>query len=146
VPDLESSVPLVLLVDDFDDALDMYTEYFTYYGFRVVTARDGAQAMTVAQQHRPDIILMDIRMPVMDGTDAMRALRRDSSFDRVPILAVTSLAFDEERALALRAGFDDVVAKPCLPDELLGYLRRWLTTPRQAPHASTASSVEQISS
>jgi two-component system, cell cycle response regulator DivK len=131
VPTPERSSPLILLVDDFDDALEMYTEYFRYKGYLVVTAADGALAVTAAQHHRPDIIVIDVHMPVVNGMDMVRGLRSDPSFDHVPIVALTWLVLDGERALALRAGFDDVLLKPCLPDELLAHVRMWLTVPRQ---------------
>ena len=108
----------ILLVDDFEDGLEMYHEYLTFRGHRVVVARDGVEAVDQARLHRPDLILLDLRMPKMTGTEVMRVLRSDSSFKRVPILALTAHALDGERRAALLAGFDAVIAKPCLPDEL----------------------------
>ena len=108
----------ILLVDDFEDGLEMYHEYLTFRGHRVHVARDGVEAVDQARLHRPDLILLDLRMPKMTGTEVMRVLRSDSSFERVPILALTAHALDVERRAALLAGFDAVIAKPCLPDEL----------------------------
>lgn len=108
----------ILLVDDFEDGLEMYREYLTYRGHRVVVARNGTEAVDQARLHRPDLILLDIRMPRMTGTEAMRVLRSDGSFENVPIIALTAHALDAERRAALAAGFDAVIAKPCLPDEL----------------------------
>lgn len=118
--------PLILLVDDFPDGLDMYQEYLTYRGYQVVVARDGEEAIAQARRHRPDLILLDIRMPAMTGTDAMRILRADASFRDVPIIALTAQALETEKVAALAAGFDELIAKPCLPDELAAAVERIL--------------------
>ncbi len=118
----------ILLVDDFEDGLDMYQEYLTYRGYHVLVARNGEEAISQARAHRPDVILLDIRMPGMTGTDAMRVMRSDPSVRRVPIIALTAQAFDGERIAALAAGFDELIPKPCLPDELVLALERILET------------------
>lgn len=120
----------ILLVDDFEDGLDMYQEYLTYRGYRIVPARTGEEAIVQARAHRPDVILMDLRMPGMTGTDAMRVLRSDPAFQHVPIIALTAHALDSERTDALAAGFDDLIPKPCLPDHLALAVERILATPR----------------
>ena len=122
----------ILLVDDFEDGLDLYQEYLTYRGYRVIVARNGDEAVAQARAHAPDLIMMDIRMPLMTGTDAMRILRTDPSFGRVPIIALTAHAMEEERVVALAAGFDEVIAKPCLPDQLVLAAERILAAARQA--------------
>ena len=126
-----STPPLILIVDDFDDALDIYQQYLTFKGYRVVTARSGREAIDVARTRMPAVILMDLSMAVMTGTEAMRILRSDSAFSDVPIVAFTAHALQDERLAALHAGFDEVVAKPCLPDELVTAVARLLTTPRR---------------
>jgi CheY-like chemotaxis protein len=118
----------ILLVDDFEDGLDMYREYLEYRGYRVVLARNGREAILQARTQNPDAILLDIRMPVMTGIDAVRVLRADPSFRHVPIVALTAHALEDERIAALAEGFDEVVAKPCLPDELVFCLERLLET------------------
>jgi two-component system, cell cycle response regulator DivK len=122
----------ILLVDDFEDGLEMYEEYLVYRGFQVTVARDGEEAVAKARSHRPDVILLDLRMPGLTGTEAMQILRADQSFANTPILALTAHAMDEERRVALGAGFDEVIAKPCLPDALVTTLERVLTN-RTAP-------------
>jgi CheY-like chemotaxis protein len=116
----------ILLVDDFKDGLDMYQEYLTYRGYQVIVARSGEEAISQARRHRPAVILLDIRMPVMTGTDAMRVLRADPSFQNVPIVALTAHALKDERVAALAAGFDELIPKPCLPDELVVAVERIL--------------------
>jgi CheY-like chemotaxis protein len=110
--------PPVLLVDDVEDARDIYQTYFAHRGRRMVCAADGREAIARAQQERPCIILLDLRMPGMTGTETLQQLRSDPALAGVPIVAFTAHALAEERLAALGAGFDAVIAKPCLPDEL----------------------------
>ena len=114
---------LILLVDDFEDALSIYGQYLEHHGYAVAVARDGLEAVNAARAHRPALILLDLRMPVMSGADALKILRSDRAFDGTPIIALTAHALDDERAQALADGFDHVVSKPCLPDELLRVVR-----------------------
>jgi len=115
--------PLVLLADDVQDGREMYGEYLRYSGFRVITAADGAEAMRLAEVYLPDVILMDVRMPVVNGSTAMRILKADPRLVRTPIVALTAHALDDERAAMLAGGFDDVITKPCLPDRLVLAIR-----------------------
>jgi two-component system, cell cycle response regulator DivK len=124
----------ILLVDDYEDGLEMYEEYLTYQGFQVVVARNGDEAVARARSHRPDLILMDLRMPGMTGTEAMHILRADRSFVNTPIVALTAHALEGERRLALDAGFDELIAKPCLPDALVAAVERILND--RTPHSS----------
>ena len=111
----------------------MYREYLTYRGYQVVVARNGEEAILQARLHRPEVILLDIRMPGLTGTDVMRALRSDPSFHHVPIIALTAHALEGERIAALAAGFDELIPKPCLPDQLALAVDRILATPRVQP-------------
>lgn len=125
----------ILLVDDFEDGLEMYHEYLTYRGYQVVVARNGEEAIVQARKHRPDVILLDIRMAVMTGTAVMRVLRADPSFERTPIIALTAHALDGERIAALAAGFDELIPKPCLPDQLVLAFERVRATRRDSQPA-----------
>jgi two-component system cell cycle response regulator DivK len=124
--------PIILLVDDFNDALEMYREYLAFNGYRVVTARSGQEALDVAKANLPTLIFMDLRMPHMSGTEALHLLRSDPTFRTVPIIAFTAHALEDERLKALRDGFDEVISKPCLPDDLAAAIERLLarTLPR----------------
>jgi CheY-like chemotaxis protein len=122
--------PLLLLVDDYQDALEMYEEYLKFRGYHVVTASSGAAAIEIARQQRPALILMDLQMGGMTGTEALRILRADPSHRHVHIVALTAHALDGERHAALAAGFDEVLAKPCLPEDLVTAVARLLATPR----------------
>jgi two-component system cell cycle response regulator DivK len=116
---MSSSRPLILLVDDFDDALEIYSTYLTFHGYDVMTAGNGAEALAAARAHAPALVLMDLRMPVMDGTAALREMRATPQLARIPVVALTAHALETERLAALAAGFDAVISKPCLPPDLL---------------------------
>lgn len=123
-------MPLVLLVDDFLDALDMYREYLIYRGYSVTTAKSGEEAIRAAAVECPDVVLMDVQMPDMNGVEAMRILRSREEFARVPIVALTAHAMDNERQQLLIDGFDEVIPKPCLPNALADAVERLLEFPR----------------
>ena len=127
--------PLVLLADDFDDAREMYAEYLRFHGYEVVTATDGSSAIEVARAHKPDIVLLDIRMPGMNGMEAMRTIRAEPEIGHIPIVALTARALAEEREAVLQAGFDAFISKPVVPEQLLVHVQRILEA-RQARPAS----------
>lgn len=102
----------VLVVDDYPDGRELLAEYLQYRGFSVVAANSGAEALAIAAQIRPAAILMDLRMPDMDGWEATRRLRGDPATRDIMIVAVTAAALTDEVEKALRAGCDAVVAKP----------------------------------
>jgi CheY-like chemotaxis protein len=110
---------LVLVADDFADTRDLYRDILELEGFTVVTAEDGVEALEVARRDRPAIVVLDIRMPRLSGLDAMRALKADRVLAAAPVVALTAHAFPADQAMLLDAGFDAVLAKPCLPDELV---------------------------
>ena len=120
--------PLVLLVDDFDDARELYADYLEFRGYRIVTASSGPEALTIARlPDRPALILMDLRMFGMSGGETMRILRGEPEFAEVPIVAFTAHALDNEREAAIFDGFDAVITKPCLPDELAALIDQYLS-------------------
>jgi CheY-like chemotaxis protein len=118
--------PVILLVDDYDDALEIYATYLTFHGYRVQTARNGREAVDAVEAIKPALVLMDLRMPILDGTEALREIRRLPQCAALPILALTAHALEDERVAALADGFDAVITKPCLPDELLHAVRAML--------------------
>ena len=110
----------------------MYAEYLAFNGYRVVTAMNGRAAVEAASVETPALIFMDIRMPVMTGVEALHLLRTNPTLSSVPIIALTAHALEDERAAAMLEGFDDVIVKPCIPDELVAAARRWLAAGRSA--------------
>jgi CheY-like chemotaxis protein len=124
--------PLVLVADDYADVREMYAEFLEYAGFRVIQAQTGAEALDAARQFRPDIILMDVTMPGLDGFTATRLLRQDQSFAATPILMLTAHVFAEHEDSAQAAGCTGFIRKPCLPDDLVREVREALQRARQA--------------
>ena len=120
--------PLVLVVDDYQDAREMYAEYLEFSGFRTAEARNGAEALEQAFALTPDVILMDLSLPVMDGWEATRRLRADARTQNIPIVALTGHALSGHADGARDAGCDAYVTKPCLPDALVQEVKRILGT------------------
>ena len=118
--------PLVLVVDDYQDAREMYAEYLSFSGFRVEEASTGAEAIEKAFALRPDVILMDLSLPGMDGWTATRRLKNDERTRGIPVVALTGHALAGASEGARQAGCDAFVTKPCLPDELVVEVRRML--------------------
>jgi len=119
--------PLVLLVEDYDDTREMYASYLSYSGYRVAEARDGEEALSLAFSLRPDIILMDLALPRMDGWEATRRLKGDERTSSIPVVALTGHALTGHAEGARAAGCDSFVIKPCLPDDLVDEIRRVLS-------------------
>lgn len=114
----------ILIVDDHLDSREALSALFEAFGYEVIEAANGREAIARAQSERPDIILMDIMMPELDGLDAARAIRRIPGCERLPIIAVTAL--DEAKDLALKAGMTDYVRKPVDIHGLLAKVNVWL--------------------
>ena len=129
---MKTDKPRVLLVDDYPDAREMYSEYLEYSGFEVVEASNGMEAIQRAVDDAPDIILMDLSLPVMDGWEATRRLKADEATRHIPIVALTGHALAGASEGAKRAGCDSFVTKPCLPDDLVVEVRRMLGTVKQS--------------
>lgn len=117
--DLSRHSPLVLVVDDFEDNRAMYAEYLAYSGYSVEQAADGEEALKLAQNLLPDIVVMDLSLPVMDGWEATRRLKADERTRRIPVIALTGHALASHSRGAREAGCDAFLAKPCLPEKLV---------------------------
>ena len=111
----------VLIVDDFDDTRLLLRTWLERRGFRVVEAENGLQAIDRADTELPDLIIMDMQMPGLDGLSATRRIRK--SHDSVPILAVSAYGAEQYRDLALAAGCNDYVSTPFEPATLEGIIR-----------------------
>jgi CheY-like chemotaxis protein len=123
--------PLVLIVDPFADAREMYAEYLEFHGYRVATAATGMEAIRLARAYAQALILMDTHLPEMSGLDTLRVFRADPALHHIPILAFTTNTMDHERAAARKVGFDAVIPKPCLPDELITLIQPYLAKYRR---------------
>ena len=124
--DSKPDKPRVLVVDDYPDAREMYGEYLEYCGFEVVQASNGMEALQRALDTTPDIILMDLSLPVMDGWEATRRLKADKRTENIPVVALTGHALAGISEGAKKAGCDAFVTKPCLPEDLVKEIRRVL--------------------
>jgi CheY-like chemotaxis protein len=107
--------------------------WLTFSGFVVDEAANGADALALARDKRPDLVLMDLCMPVMDGVEAIKALRADSPTAQVPIIVITAQGTDESAQRAAEAGADAYVDKPVMPDELLQHMRDAFNRKRNQP-------------
>jgi two-component system cell cycle response regulator DivK len=115
---------LVLIVDDTPDVRDLYTSYFVAQGLSVVAAHDGEAGIAAAIQYRPDVIVMDLSMPVLDGVTAIRRLKADPRTRAMPVILVTGYPYKAIEQGALEAGAAVFLTKPCLPEDLERHVRR----------------------
>jgi CheY-like chemotaxis protein len=116
----------ILVVDDFDDTRLLLRTWLERKGFRVLEAENGTRAVAVAETERPNLIIMDLEMPEMDGLAATRKLRELKNFAIVPIVAVSAYGADQYRDHALAAGCNEYVSTPFEPDDLEKLIRSLL--------------------
>ena len=116
----------ILVVEDAEDNRDMLSRRLQRKGHRVVQAADGQEAVDMATRERPDLILMDVSLPVMDGLEATRRIKARTETQTTPIIAVTAHAMSGDRDKALRAGCDDYHAKPVELPRLLAQMEALL--------------------
>jgi CheY-like chemotaxis protein len=128
-----AKVPLILIVEDFTDAREMYAEYFTFLGYRVTTAENGLEAVDKAGSQHPDVILMDLSLPILDGWEATRRLKASDKTKHIPVIALTGNALAGHDERARKAGCDSYLTKPCLPESVEKEIRRVLGTPATDP-------------
>jgi two-component system, cell cycle response regulator DivK len=118
--------PRVLIVDDYPDAREMYGEYLESAGFDVIQAANGVEALRRAADEAPDIVLMDLSLPVMDGWEATRRLKADVRTSAIPVVVLTGHVLSGMSEIVQQAGGAAFVAKPCLPENLVEEVRRVL--------------------
>lgn len=127
----------MLLVEDNEDNRIIYSTVLRHTGFDVVEALNGVQAVELARRLLPDLILMDISIPEMDGWEATRILRQDSTTRDIPIIALTAHALADDRERANAIGFTAYLAKPIEPRAVVAEVRRWIDNGAGAPPAAT---------
>jgi CheY-like chemotaxis protein len=118
----------ILVVDDFDDTRLLLRTWLEKRGFRVVEAENGVDAVAQAENESPDLIIMDMQMPQLDGLSATRKIRKVKQLNSVPIVAVSAYGADQFRELALAAGCDEYVSTPFEPEALEGLIRSLVRT------------------
>jgi two-component system, cell cycle response regulator DivK len=114
---------LVLIVDDNEMNVKLARDVLRFAGFRTVEAATGGEGVSLAIEHLPDVILMDIRLPDMDGTDAVRLLKAEPMTAGIPVVALTSFAMKGDRERFLAEGFDGYLEKPISVKEFPGQVR-----------------------
>ena len=117
--------PVVLVVDDNDDARAMYADLLRSAGFEVKLAADGDEALAAAEE-RPGVILMDLSMPGLNGWEATRRLKTGERTKDIPIIVLTAHDLDHYREVAVAAGCDEFLSKPCAIEDLIAAVRRAL--------------------
>ena len=123
-PAQETSTPLVLIIDDAEDLRLVVAEFLETQGFRVTTVKNGFEGVRVAVESKPDVILMDLDMPGMDGLETARLLKRQSVTAAIPIVAFTGQTLLNDLPRLQACGFTDLISKPHQPLALLATLRR----------------------
>jgi len=118
----------ILVVEDNELNLKLVRDVLRYAGYEVMEARTGEQGVALAAECRPDLVLMDLQLPGIDGTETLRQLRASPLTKEVPVVAVTAFAMREDRERAFRSGFDGFVEKPFSARELPAQVRGFLPT------------------
>ena len=122
----DPSGPLILVIDDAEDTRDVYAQFLQHVGLRSVTAADGEDGLEKARALRPDLIVLDLGLPKLDGWEVTRRLKSDPTTRAIPIIAVTGHAQAEQRQRALDAGVAEYCVKPCTPADLVAMIERHL--------------------
>ena len=125
--------PLILVVDDAPDGRQMYVMYLRHHGYRVIEATNGVDAIEQAKSRRPDLILMDLGLPHLDGWEATRRLKRDPGTGHIPVLAISGHVFIDAVSRATTAGADAFLPKPCRLPDVLTIVRELLKPPPSVP-------------
>jgi CheY-like chemotaxis protein len=111
-------MPLILAVEDNEDNLLLMNYTLDSFGCRFISQQEGTAVLLSAKEHQPDLILLDVLMPNQSGIDIVKLLKQDPLTYHIPVIAVTALAGEEQRAKLIMAGFDDYICKPYIIDDL----------------------------
>ncbi len=129
--------PLILLVDDYPDTVELTAEFLQFRGFDVITAVDGARGLELAQTRLPDLMLLDLSLPILDGLEVMRRLKAAPETREIPIIAFTAHALESKAEEARAAGCDGFITKPAVPPEMVREIQRVLGLPVDPISAKT---------
>ena len=125
------SQQLILVVDDHEDNRAVFKAVLSHFRYAVLEAVNGQDGLNQATDHHPDLVLMDLSMPIVDGWEALRKIRENDEIADVPVIAVT--AHDSARRDWRKAGFSAYLRKPCLPGQLIETIREFLPPPSEDP-------------
>jgi CheY-like chemotaxis protein len=123
-----ADAPTILLAEDNEESMLMMQDYLTGHGYRVVVARSGSEALAALNEVQPDLILMDIQMPELNGLETIRRIRADTTLATVPIIALTALAMPGDRERCLEAGAYEYLSKPVQLKMLTQIIQHYLQT------------------
>ena len=129
----------ILVVDDEPKIVRLARDYLEHAGFTVLEAYDGQSALAITRRHKPDLIVLDLKLPQMDGLDVTRSLRKESN---VPIIMLTARAEESDKLIGLELGADDYITKPFSPKELVARVR---TVLRRVDNAMSGAEVVHVS-
>jgi CheY-like chemotaxis protein len=121
-----ADVPLILLAEDNEENINLFADYLSLKGYRLVIAHNGRMAIDLAQQIHPDLILMDIQMPEMDGLEAIQRIRQIPELANTPIIALTALAMSGDRDRCIAVGANDYLSKPVSLKQLVQKINTYL--------------------
>ena len=122
----------VLLVEDNEDNRIVYSTILRHFGYNVTEALNGEEGIAKARAEKPDLILMDISIPIIDGWEATRILKGDAATSQIPIIALTAHALATDRAKAQEVGCDGYLAKPCEPRRVVAEVEKFIGSGREA--------------
>ncbi|MDH6056769.1 response regulator [Umezakia ovalisporum] len=125
--------PLILVVEDHDDSLLLIGYALESLGCRFICQSDSSTTLPVAKEHQPDLIMLDILLPGLSGTDVVHYLKQEPLTCGIPVIAVTALATREDRERLLSAGFDDYISKPYMIEDLEAIISRLLDNKLNSP-------------
>jgi two-component system cell cycle response regulator DivK len=120
-------VNVVLIVDDDPKSMKLTYDLLNVFGYTTLTAANGLQAVEMAKSHKPDLILMDVQMPVMDGLTATRLIKADPKIQSIPIIVVTAYAMRDDQQKVIKAGCDGYITKPIDIQYLLQTIEKYLS-------------------
>ena len=126
----------VLLIEDNPASLELMEYLLRAFGHVTMSARDGATGVQLAKDERPEVILMDLQLPTLDGFEAARQIKAEPSLKQIPIVAVTALAMVGDRNRILASGFDGYIAKPITPETFVTQVENFLRAPSQSAESS----------
>jgi CheY-like chemotaxis protein len=135
--DSRDPLPLVLLIDDAPDVAEVIGSFLVTAGFRVASATNGFEGMRKVVEMLPDVILMDLDMPGMDGAETTRHLKRQGATKEIPIVALTGQTLMPDLERARQKGFEDLLTKDCEPEALIKKIRALLRKPLPPPISKT---------